>query len=190
MRITNNYCMGKVRAVEVINGVCRPVTNFKKNTIVYSWSDILSQLLANGNPKYRISGMYLEFANVDNPGDIATVPTYDRTRDIDYYTSLADSDSLDYLRVPITAVTIADKEELTNNLLTFFAMSSGVVGIHGKPFSAANNSVVYGGALVAMPEAGDATQDVIFSTMYLATDEQQAKDTNKQIGLEWQLEIQ
>lgn len=190
MRITNNYCVGQVRAVEVTNGICRPVTQFKKNTIVYSWSQILSQLLANGNPKYRISGMYLEFANVANPGDIASVPSYDRTRDIDYYTSLGDSADLDYLRVPLTAVTIADKDELTSNLLTFFAMSSGVVGIHGKPFSAVDNSVVYGGALVAMTEAGDASQDIIFSTMYLPTDEQQAKDTNKQIGLEWQLEIQ
>lgn len=185
-----NQCAGRVRALEVSNTGYRPTTKFKSNTIVYSWSEILSELLSKGNTKYRISGMYLEFANVASPGDIVSVPTYDRTRDIDYYSDLALSSDLDYLRVPLTAVTTSDSGDLVSNVLTFFAMSSGVVGIHGKPFSAANNSVIYGGALVAMPEAGDASQDKIFSTMYLATDEQQAKSPNSQIGLEWQIEIQ
>ena len=188
--ISNNNCAGRVRAVTIANGVCRPTTSFKANTILYSWSEILAELLTKGNSKYRISGMYLEFANVANPGDVVSVPTYNRTRDIDYYTGLSVSSDLDYLRVPLTATTLSSKDALINNVLTFFAMSSGVVGIHGKPFSAANNSVIYGGALVAMPEAGDASQDKIFSAMYLPLDEQQAKGPNNQIGLEWQIEVQ
>jgi hypothetical protein len=158
------------------------------NDVLYSWSAIVSQLLLAGDARYRISGMYLEFEN--EPGGPISPPAFDRTRTISYYNALSGSSTRDFLRVPLTAYTLGTTGEgMTNNLLTLFANSVGVTGIHGKPFSSTAQSVVFGASLVAMPQAGDRTQDVLFSSLYFDTDEQQSKLSTSQVGLRWDLTL-
>jgi hypothetical protein len=152
-------------------------------------------LLTEGRPEYRISALYLEFENVDAPDDTVVTPAFgrDAAEGVDYYDGLASSPNRDYLRVPIVAarrdITDAVKFPKTN-APTFFAMTSGTEGVHGKTFSDSVNSTVYGGALVAMVNEGDPTQDLVFSRFYLPTNAQQAKTPTSQVGLEWALELQ
>jgi hypothetical protein len=72
-------------------------------------------------------------------------------------------------------------------MLTFFALSSGATGVHGKTFSSGANSKICGFALVAMPVFADATLDVIAARTYLAEENQQVKDASAQAGVTWEL---
>jgi hypothetical protein len=131
--------------------------------------------------------MYLEFENTDNPGDPVSPPTFDRTRDVSYYNGLSLSSNRDYLRIPVISAELSsDGEGLTDNRMSYFARSSGSVGVHGKPFSAAANSVVFGGSLVALVDATDFTQDLLYSSWYYTTADQQQKLPSSQVGIEWQ----
>ena len=183
---------GRVRAYTVEDLIAteliwKPVTAFKHNLIVYQWATIVAKLLTSGDSRYRISGMYLEFENTDNPGDPVSPPVFDRTRDVNYYNSLALSSNRDYLRVPVTAAELSSEGNgLINNKMSYFARSSGSVGVHGKSFSAAANSVVFGGSLVAIVDDTDATQDLIYSSWYYDPADQQQKLPSSQIGIEWE----
>jgi hypothetical protein len=84
---------------------------------------------------------------------------------------------------------LSEGEGLTNNQLVFFARSSGMTGVHGKSFSYASNSVVFGASLVAFVDATDATQDLLYSSIYFATEDQQQKLATSQIGLEWPITL-
>lgn len=183
---------GRVRAYTVADlsldkSNWKPTTDFKHNLIVYQWATIVAKLLTSGDSRYRISGMYLEFENTDNPGDPVSPPIFDRTRDVSYYNGLSLSSNRDYLRVPITAAELSSEgENLSNNKMSYFARSSGSVGVHGKTFSAAANSVVFGGSLVAIVDDTDATQDLIYSSWYYDPADQQQKLPSSQIGIEWE----
>jgi hypothetical protein len=76
------------------------------------------------------------------------------------------------------------------NCVTTFAQTSGVTGVNGKPFSAAQQSRVYGAALVAFPDFGDATQDLVFSRFYYSTASKQlVKLAGSEIGIEWRVNL-
>lgn len=178
-----------------VRGCCRDdngrfhVTPWKSNLILYQWGSIICRLTTMGQPQYRISGMYLEYANVGSPSDPVTAPTFDRTDASAYYASLSGSSDLDYLRVPLVSAVI-DTNDPTNaplgNLSRFMALSVGTAGVWGKPFAAGNNSKLYGAALVAIVDQGDSSQDLILSRFYWDTDDQFVK-TNSQIGVEWEV---
>lgn len=186
--LPESYVRGRVQACHVVDGCWYPNSRIVSNNVLYSWSELVSRLLTTGDARYRISGMYLEFQN--DPGGPISPPPFDRTRTIAYYGSLAESADRDFLRVPLTASLVSStSENRSDDLLTFFATSTGVTGIHGKPFSATAQSVVFGASLVAMPQAGDRTQDVIFSSLYLPADEQQPKLSTGQVGLRWELTL-
>jgi len=182
---------GKVRAHRVCGQQWTPQTPLRSNLVVYEWAKIVAKLLSSGDASYRIGGLYMEFENVASPGDTVSAPSFDRTRDISYYTNLAGSSSRDYLRVPLTAQTISSSGgDLADNEITFFARSSGVTGVHGKTFSDSVNSVVFGASLVAFVDNTDATQDLILSSVYFDPADQQAKLATSQIGLEWLIQLQ
>lgn len=186
-----NRVRGRVRAHRVVNAVWTPTAGYKPNLVLYQWAEIASKLLTTGDSRYRIGGMYLEFQNVASPGTPVSPPTFDRTRTVTYYDDLASSPDTDYLRVPLTATQVLSSgEDLTNNEMVYFARSSGLVGVHGKPFGYASNSVVFGASLVAFVDATDATQDLLFSSFYFATEDQQQKLANSQVGLEWSITLQ
>jgi hypothetical protein len=182
---------GKVRAYRVEQGQWLQQTELKPNLVVFEWAAIVSKLLTTGDSRYRIGGMYLEFENVVSPGATVSIPAYDRTRSSAYYQALSSHASRDYLRVPLIATQLlSEGTGLENNQSVFFARSSGVVGVHGKPFSAANNSTVFGASLVVYPNQADASQDMVFSSYYLDPTDQQQKLASSQIGIEWRLTLQ
>lgn len=197
MRINHKRnVQGKVKAYTVFDlqgpvADWQPATAFTHNMVVYQWATIVAKLLSAGDSRYRIGGMYLEFENTDNPGDPVSPPVFDRTRSVTYYDSLAASSNRDYLRIPITASQLFSAGEgLTDNQISYFARSSGSVGVHGKTFSSAANSVVFGGSLVAFVDDTDATQDLIFSSWYFDVADQQQKLPSSQIGIEWQITLE
>ncbi len=193
----NSAATGRVKAYTVFDVGAENVsgwqanTDFVRNLVVYQWATIVAKLLATGDSRYRVGGMYLEFENTDNPGDTVSPPTFDRTRSIGYYNSLSLSADRDYLRVPLTAATTASHGTgLSDNQISFFARSSGVAGVHGKSFSAASNSVIFGGSLVSFVDSADYSQDLIFSSWYFDTADQQQKLPSSQIGIEWEMTLQ
>jgi hypothetical protein len=151
------------------------------NQIQYSWAYIVAKAVGQGDPTYRIGGMYIEYKNVASPGDTVSVPSYTRGAGLSYYTSLAST--YDYLRVPLSAlptITIQSGYESyftapEGNVMTFFAQTSGTTGELGRAFSDGSNSKAFGVALVATPDWSDSTQDVIFARTYFDTGDQQLK---------------
>lgn len=148
-------------------------------------------LLGEGRANYRINAMYLEFANVASPGDPVATPAVDRSLARQYYVDLVGAD---FLRVPIRGLpelSIASgfedvfTEGETGNQVTWYAQSSGTSGVLGLPFSDAANSVIYGIALVAAPELGDWTRDIVFGRGYYAAANQIAKRSGRHIGVNW-----
>lgn len=170
-------------------------TEFQPNLVLYEWGAIVGNLLLKQGLKFGIGGMYLEFANVASPGDPVPVPPLERdpSMGVAYYDDLATSPDTDYLRVPLVAGTL-NSSDATNfpkgNSPTFFAQSTGLVGVHGKPFSDVNNSVVFGAALVAFLDQDDPTQDLVFSRFYFDVSSQQPKLATSQIGIEWPVDLE
>lgn len=183
-----NYVRGQVRACQVLDNDTWAFEHKRKhNLVLLDWGKIVVNLLGKAAPEYRISGMYLEYQNVATPSSEATGGALLRTRTVDYYSGLAVMNAggdRDFLRVPITSFSAEDTDDAK---LTFNARSRGVEGVLGTPFGAAYNSKIFGGALVAMPDAEDYTRDLIFSSFYLEITEQQLKLTTGEIGIEWEL---
>lgn len=170
-------------------------TAWRPNLILYEWATIVGKLLTTGAQEYRISAMYLEYQNMADPDDPVDAPTLSRdaTQGIQYYDALADSSDRDYLRVGMTAAQLTSTNETNfpgGNDCRFFAMSQGVAGVHGKGFSAGDNSKLFGAALVAIVDEDDPTQDLLLSRFYFDTAEQQVKQDNMQLGVEWSIALQ
>lgn len=164
----------------------RTLVHSIKNLYTYSGADIAARLVG-GQPSYKLGTMYMEFENVASPGDAIIPPTYGRGDGIEYYTGL--STPRDFLRIPITlspTIISSDATKYDGNQITFFAISSGDVGMHGVAFSHTANSSVFGGALVASPDADIQANDLIWSRTYWA-DRYVAKQQNHQIGVQWTL---
>lgn len=194
---------GQVRAYDVFEqgqttlrgqtlpGRWEPYCEFKPNLFMYEGSEVVAQLIS-GESKYKVAGMYIEFENVSDPDDVVSVPTYGRGDGVQYYDDLVSSVSRDYLRVPLIAATVTSSDTSrfpVGNVVTCFARSSGALGVHGKTFSSAANSKVFGGALIAIPDAEDATQDLVISRFYFATSKQRVKLSNAQMGVEWPITL-
>jgi len=168
-------------------------THAVSNQIQYSWGFIAARAIGLGDSDYQVAAMYFEFENVASPGDPVTVPTFDRSEGLDYYDDLSGSGTKDYIRAalvstPMIGVKTGYESYFgTNegNKLTFFALTSGATGVHGKTFSDSVNSKVYGLALVATPVFADPTQDVIFARTYFQSSEQVVKEASSQIGGTW-----
>lgn len=156
------------------------------HVVMYSWQQILSELLLRADPRYKISGMYIEYDNVADPLDPVTPPTLTRDRTIDYYTDLSLHPSRDFLRVSLLGTNSETVADVTT--LTFIAGTSGSQGIHSKPFSAAANSKIFGAALVARPVAADRFQDVIFCAAYFDVTQQQLKQASD-VGVAWNIAL-
>lgn len=176
-------------------GLWTPTTDYRRNTVMYDWATIVGTLLQNGNANYKIGGMYLEYQNVANPADPVTAPVIGREDGITYYDELSSSPDIDYIRVPLVATTLTSSDAdyfPGGNVLTFFAQSQAatLTGVHGKDFSDTAISKIFGGALVAIPEINDRTQDLVFSRFYVETAEQQVKLATSQIGVGWEITLQ
>jgi hypothetical protein len=195
----NPELSGRIRLWDISDhGLWVPRSAFKPNQIQFDWGYIAAQCIGKGNSKYKINAMYIEFDNVADEGDPVTIPSYDRGEAIEYYDDLINSGTRDYLRVPLRMSPDISIEpgfenyfaEGEGNLLTFFAQTTGVEGVHGKTFSNGVNSKICGCALVATPVFADRTQDRVFSRTYLAVDDQTVKQVSGQSGIEWQVSFE
>ncbi len=150
----------------------------RSNLILYGAADILA-LLVSGRPEYKISVMYMEFKNTG--GTPVSPPSYDRSGGKAYYDGLVDAD---YLRVPLITCPALSKssDDYQNNQVTFFGVTEGVEGAHGTPFN--TNSVVYGAGLVAAPDVGDPSRDIVFSRVYTEIGSIQ-KEAGHEVGVTW-----
>lgn len=138
----------------------------KANLIPYQGADVLARALG-GDPDYVAGAMYFEF---ENTAGSPSVPTPARDEDISYYLdTLALSSTKDYVRASLVipaGYSSSDSAKYTGNQVTFFATTSGTEGVHGRAFSSAANSKVYGVALAATPEPTQYTSDLLFSRTY------------------------
>lgn len=178
------------------------------NQIQYSWGFIAARQLGYKSqpdrPSYHISAMYVEFENQSPSAAVAGTAidistSFPRSDSIGYYNNLSLSTDRDYLRVPMIiepTLGVATGSEtnlidmpLANqfNKLTFFVQTAGTTGVHGKPFSYANNSKIYAAALVAAPTFSDRTKDVIFARTVFTAANQVTKAASSQIGITWDI---
>ena len=180
------------------NGRVQPICR-KSNQIQYSWGYAAAQALGKGDRNFKISTLYVEFENVTLPGDAVTVPSYGREEGREYYQDLALSGVRDFLRVPLLldpsiGIEAGFEDFFTagvdGNKLTFFTQTQGTQGFHGKSFNDGVNSKVFGAALVATPEFGDPTKDVIFARTYFDVADQTLKLASSQVGITWEVSFE
>lgn len=140
------------------------------NIIPYQGADVMANLLS-GDISWAIGAMFFEY---ENTAGAPTVPSPVRSEGISYYLSdLALSAAKDYIRVPLVippGIVSADATKYDGNQVTFFAITSGVQGVHGRTFDHTVNSKVYGVALAATPTPAQYTQDRLFSRSYSGFD--------------------
>lgn len=160
----------------------------ERNTIMTDAADCLPRQSA-GDMRYRLAYMYMQFENLASPGDSPSVPTYTPGDGVEYYTGLEVHPTQDFLRVPllISPTFTPSSSDYAGNMVTFVALSGGFdTGFWGKPFNAANNSAVFGGALVAAP-TGQQQGDKIFARNY-PTAAKVLKPAGEQIVMQWSIE--
>lgn len=135
-----------------------------KNLVVYTGGDIIAKLLG-GDASYRISDFYFEY---ENTVGVPAPPAAARTDTVS--TFLALSAPQDFIKAPILLPPQFSTSDVNHdfNQVTFLSVANDVVGYHGVPFGAANNSKVYGLGLVASP-TGVTTDDVLYAHFILPT---------------------
>ncbi|NDD52792.1 hypothetical protein EBZ39_02760 [bacterium] len=200
-KLAQNGVRGHVTLWRVCDdtGLKTPV-HAQPNQIQFSWGFIAAQQLgfrpAPNRPSYHISAMYVEFENQTNPGDAVQVPAFGRDLNTNYYNSLVSASTHDFLRIPLTlapATSVSTGYEANlsvdqqANKLTFFVQTAGTTGVFGKTFSHTVNSKIFAAALVAAPEFGDRTKDVIFARTIFNADAQLTKEASSQIGITWDI---
>jgi hypothetical protein len=172
----------------------QPATEWSPNLVLYEWGAIAAHLFSQGLATHRISGLYMEFENVANPNNTVAIPTFDRgpNSGITYYAGLSANPIRDYQRIQLSSAIVSSTgpNYPRGNRINFFAQSQGVVGVFGRPFSDANNSKVFGAALVAMVSEADLTQDLVMSRFYFDVTQQQLKLATSQVGIDWELTFQ
>jgi hypothetical protein len=144
---------------------------FAANTLLYTWGHIAARCIGRGEVAYKVAAMYLEFEN--NAGAVAA-PAFSPADGIDYYNNLATSPDRDYIRAALDTtpqIVVAPGYEAylapdLGNRVDFAAQTSATAGVHGKPFSAAASSKVFGVALVATPAFQDPTADILLARGY------------------------
>jgi hypothetical protein len=134
--------------------------------------------------------MYMQFENLASPGDSPVVPTYTPGDGVAYFTNLEVHPTQDFIRVPvlISPSFTSTAPAYAGNLITLVALSGGqTTGVWGKSFNEANNSAVFGGALVAAP-TGQQQGDLIFARNY-PSGAKVLKPAGEQIVMQWSVEF-
>jgi hypothetical protein len=177
----------RIMSVNADTGVVSSMVE-QRNTIMAGSADVLPRV-ASGDMRYKLAYMYIQFENLAASGDDPSVPTYTPAEGAEYFTNLEVHPSQDFLRVPLLiapSYTPTDSA-YEGNLVTYVAISGGFSsGFWGKPFDEANNSAIFGGALVAAP-TGQQQGDRIFARNY-PTDAKVLKPAGEQIVMQWSIE--
>lgn len=172
----------------------------QSNQIQYGWGFIAAKQLGYRRQPdrldYHISAMYIEYENLDPELEIST-PNFGRNVDITYYNALVDSQTRNFIRVPLSiepALSVSAGYDAnlpvnqSGNQLTFFAQTSEARVVYDgeeRQFSSATNSRVYAAALVAAPVLSDRAKDVVFARTVFDSNYQVTKEASSQIGITW-----
>ena len=208
---TNDAVHGEFTMCDIDeNGIWTPGKTHK-NKLMVSWGYAAAKTLGQGDGRYRINVMYIEFH--ENPGNSlssVSTPAYTKFDSTAYYkVDLAGTSNVDYLRVeldgqpnievapgyePFFGAASGNQDQITGNRLHFTARTPSegtATGIHGTSFG--TNSIIYGVALVASPilrppvSAGENTQDVLISRGYFEAASQRKVTSGIQVGVTWDL---
>jgi len=203
---TNDAVHGEFTMCDIDeNGLWTPGKTHK-NKLMVSWGYAACKALGQGDGRYRINVMYIEFAVSGTPSE----PEYTKFDSLAYYkVDLATSGTADYLRVeldgqpnievapgyePFFGAASGNQDQITGNRLHFTARTpsdAGAKGMHGTTFG--TGCIIYGVALVASPilrppvSTGENTQDVLISRGYFASDDQRTLASGVQVGVTWDL---
>jgi hypothetical protein len=190
----NEFGRGRSRLsyVDEGTGLWTPAQDrWTENAWMYTWAHLACSLFGRRDPAFGLSAAYIEFANVANPADVVTAPSFQKQDGLSYFEGLSVSPGADFLRVFFTGTPLIDVapgyeayfQPGTGNRLTVFASTGGLTaGVFGKPFSDVANSKVYGLSIVATPVPEDRTQDVLMSRSYYAPADQRLKMPNLSLG--------
>lgn len=159
-----------------------------RNAIMYDLVQVVTRLLAGGSA-YKAAALYFEYQNLDDPADTPDYPSFTKDESVDYYLGLQYSPNKDFVRVPLLSNPTASQVDSNTWRLSVHAITPNVSeGFWEKPFSAAANSVVIGGALVTTPIAGTQANDLILCRNY-PSGAKVAKVSGEQISMTWNVEF-
>lgn len=166
----------------------------KRNTLMITHAIAFTQLLGFGDLKYRINKIYVEF---ENTGSAVSEPAFDAFDGREYYDNLVapkDYMRLDTLGAPLISIVPGDEAYFNaaageGNRLTVTGQTSGNAGENGVEFSDGVSSRAYGLALVAAPDDGDKTKDIIITRGYWTDSDQAPKQANGHIAVSWDLDF-
>jgi hypothetical protein len=116
----------------------------------------------------KINTAYIEFVN----GDAIEPPEVNPASIADYFVQLGSTPDRDYLRVPILSHVVG-KTDTGAAKLEMTVAADGETGVHGKSFSAAVGSRIYGFTLAA--SQGNDRGDILVVNHYYPPAEQIAK---------------
>lgn len=158
------------------------------NEIMYGLIEASARLFAGGTT-YKAAALYFEFQNLENPGDTPNYPSFDAADGVEYYTGLQYSVDRDFIRVPILSEPgVAQVGDSTWRMSVHAITPDSTAGYWGRTFSAAANSVVIGGALVASPNPSNQSQDIVLCRNY-PDGTKVPKATGEQIAMTWNVEF-
>lgn len=192
MKQRRNKISGRYTVWELNGGLWVPLFT-RANLRMDTWGYAAAMSLGRGDVSFRVNRMYVEFENVGDPEDVVTVPEFAASDDRTYYDELADPQ--DYLRIKtegLPEILVADGYEGVfgddeGNVVRFRAVFGEGTGKNGVDFSNASNSKIFGIALVASPNADDATSDVLVARGYFAENEQRVIASGGQLSTTWEL---
>lgn len=160
----------------------------QKNMIMDGAAFCVANLLL-GDDRYKVGAIYFEFINLADPADSPSPPAFTKDEGVDYFCGLQYSSNRDLLRVPVVANAQIVETESGSYLISFYAITPGdAFGFWNKPFSAANNSAVYGGALVATPNPSSQSNDIVIARNY-PEGAKVMKPDGEQIAAVWNIEV-
>lgn len=162
-----------------------------RNTVLKGWGGVVAPLLVGEAGPGPAAWVYVEYEN-GAPGRPPVVPPgYGRGRaaGVPYYLGLGGIPGRDFLRVPVVmgSVTQTDPDCPDGDTARLFAEAAPGVGHHGRPFSAAAGSVVFGFALVA--GRGPVDRDVAACRVYLSDGEQVPCPAAGGVGVQWRVQF-
>jgi len=164
------------------------------NTLLYGWAPIAVHRLTTPDSPYWLNTLYIEYANVADPGDPVSTPVVGRDDGLNYYAALASVPDRDYLRVPTVGGpefgTIPGTEATLgpgwhNLAVVRGTTANATAGVHGRPYGL--QSKLCGLALASAPNRADPSADLIYGRAYWSPTQQVATIAGTNLTVEYEI---